>query len=145
MLVKPSVMELLIKKETYYVFLQCFMHKCVCGCKKRSPNFKKMHRRKLLSPTENKLLKRLVSSPTSLWHHTMSPCHTVCINYASQLFCKNSVVVCSAGSGMCELTNQSRLCIREWDVLKRQERKQRGGDRAAAPDSLRKQMCFLTK
>ena len=54
MLVKSSVMELLhYQKDTYYVFLQCFIHICFCACKKRFEKFKKLHRQKLLCPTEN--------------------------------------------------------------------------------------------
>ena len=61
----------------------------------------------------------------------------VCIIYDEQL------VWLGAGSGMCELTNQSRMGIQEGGRLKRQELQQGVSDRAAALDAMRKTNAYF--
>lgn len=74
----------------------------------------------LLSPTENTSAEISITCLTfnsvTLWYHTTLPCQTHYLwlvwhvrTYLAQL----SAVISGAGSGMWELTNQSRLGIQE--------------------------------
>ena len=95
-------------KETLFV-LCAENDSCAC---KRSCMLKKVNVHTDGSsslPQKMLLLQLLVSSPAfnsvTLWHYTMSPCH-ICIIYTHQLYWTHKHWF---RSGVCELTNQSRL------------------------------------